>query len=188
MSPEGARLFFVSGLTFLVGIGGGALAMSSIHGGGEESVDPSKPPPPHCAPCPQCPACPPPVDCGDLGVIPPDNGGDDDEGGDDDAPPDPDRPGLPASALPLAMNAVKEAIKTCAIDETSLSGVVLLDLVATATAGGGFISEAVITQATGDMRGAAIAECVRLEAKRARFAWEQGEGELKFKMPVKVGH
>jgi hypothetical protein len=187
MSPEGARLFFVSGLTFLMGIGGGALAMSSIHGGGEAEVDPSKPPPPNCAPCPQCPTCPPPVDCGELGVVPPDQGGGEEDDGTELPPPDPDRPGLPASALPLAMKAVREAIATCAVDETSLSGVVLLDLIATATAGGGFISEAVIAQTTGDMRGAAIADCVRLEALRARFEWEGAEGELKFKMPVKVG-
>jgi len=186
MSPEGARLFFVSGLTFLIGIGGGALAMNSIHGGGESEVDPSKPRPPTCAPCPQCPTCPPPVDCGDLTVVPPD--GDDDDQGDDDAPPDPDRPGLPASALPLAMGAVREAIKICGVEDTSLSGVVLLDLTATATAGGGFISESTIARTTGDMSGAAVAECVRIEAKRARFAWDGVEGDLKFKLPVKVGH
>lgn len=188
MSPESARLFMVSGITFLTGIGGGAIAMNAIHGGGEPEVDPSKPRPANCAPCPQCPACPPPVDCGELGVVPP-GGGEEEVDDDVEVPPsETDKPGLPASALPLAMNAVRDAIKTCQLEATSLSGVVLLDLVATTTAGGGFISEATITQATGDMRGAPVAECVRIEAMRARFTWEGSEGELKFKMPVKVGY
>ena len=69
------------------------------------------------------------------------------------------------------MGAVREAIKICGVEDTSLSGVVLLDLTATATAGGGFISESTIARTTGDMSGAAVAECVRIEAKRARFAW-----------------
>ncbi len=187
MSPEAARLFFVSGLTFLIGIGGGAFAMSSLYGGGSVDVDPAKPRPPACAPCPQCPACPPPVDCGELGVVPPSNTDDDDDPGSEIFPTEPDRPGLPASALPLAMGAVKESIVSCFTDETSISGVVLLDLTASATAAGGFISEATITQATGDVRGTEIPECVRAAAERARFEWEGSEGQLKFKLPVKVG-
>lgn len=187
MSPEAARLFFVSGLALLVGGAGGAFAVRSLYGeetpevtlGAEAKAR-------NCAPCPQCPVCPPPVDCGELGVVPPEDAP---SGG----PPqeirltDSDRPGLPASALPLAMSAVKTSMADCFADETSLSGVVLLDLVATATAGGGFIQEATVTKATGDVEGTEIVECIRTSAESARFEWSGTEGSLEFKLPVRVG-
>lgn len=187
MSPEAARLFFVSGVTFLVGAAGGAFAVRSLYGEETPEVSPTAAErDPGCAPCPQCPTCPPPVDCGELGVIPPEDaptGGPPSEVG----LVEPDRSGLPASALPLAMGAVKTAVEGCFAEETGMSGVVLLDLVATATAGGGFIQEATVTKATGEVESAELVECIRTAAEGARFEWSGTEGSLEFKLPVRVG-
>ena len=85
------------------------------------------------------------------------------------------------------MGAVREQVKECMADETSMSGMVLLELTASTTGTTGSIAEAVITRATGEADGSEIADCIKNAAGRATFAWDGAEGELKFKLPVKVG-
>ena len=65
-------------------------------------------------------------------------------------------------------------------------GVFLLQLTATASAGGGYVSEAVVLKATGGLAGTEFEACVPEQALLARFEWEGAEGEVRFKLPVKV--
>lgn len=189
-----ARLFLASGLSLVIGAGGGAYAMSLLYGGPPEAqvrVDPSPDPvAPECPACPECPVCPPPPDCGELGVLP-----------EDDLPVEPvDGPraeppelpsaapssGLPVSAVQKATAAVREAVTPCleAPEAEAARGMVLLSLTVTATGGQGFIRDALVTQRTGDVAG--VEACIQSEARRAKFEWAGADGEQSMRLPIPV--
>lgn len=186
MSAEFTRLFLASGLCLLVGGVGGAYATRAVYGDPKTKVDPNPKRPPSCAPCPVCPACPPPPECG--GIIPPPSH----TTKPIDKPSEPlapAKPGLPFKALKLATDAVRGSIERCTTEDKvgELDGVILLNLTATATGGQGWISEALVTRATGSVADSDIATCVTDAAEEARFEWAESEGELRFKLPVKIG-
>lgn len=183
MSPEGAKLFFVAGLSLLVGGAAGAFTTRTLYGGPIESVDPSPDRAPACPKCRECPVCPPPVDCGELGVVPV---GDEPTGVVPDAVdvPEAARPGLPAAAVGLATTAVKDAVADCLNDVEGSGGHVLLSLTVTSTGGQGFIRNAEIAKTSGDV--SAQTDCIVSNARRAKFEFEP-EGELRFQLPLKVG-
>lgn len=185
MAPEVARTLFVAGFCLLVGAAGGSLATKALYGDGGGVVVPAPVARPECPVCKECPACPPPPDCGELGVVPttpPPPSGEGEEG-----PPPDQKPGLPASVIKPAGTAVETLIEPCltAKEAEGLSGTVVLDLTVTATGGQGFISEVLVTRRVGAVD--AIEPCLTGAAKRARFEWPTSEGELKFKLPVRVG-
>ncbi|MBK6684336.1 MAG: hypothetical protein IPG45_07670 [Deltaproteobacteria bacterium] len=185
MAPEVARTLFIAGFCLLVGAAGGSLATRALYGDGGGVVVPTPPTRPECPICKECPACPPPPDCGDLGVVPTETPPPTILG--EDGPTPEAKPGLPASVIKPAGTAVEVLIEPCltAKEAEGLSGTVVLDLTVTATGGQGFISEVLITRRVGAVE--SVEPCLSDAAKRARFEWSEGEGELKFKLPVKVG-
>jgi len=202
---QGTRLFVVSGLALVVGAAAGAYATQLVYGdSSQQTVDPSPAPIRECPACPACPACPPAPDCSDLSVIPsaPDDfvpdqpsDGDGTDGARDDseAPinPLPSRrpagPGLSARAIQQATAAVRVAVRPCLEAEgtEALSGMLLLDLTVTATGSEGFVTEALISQRSGDV--GQVDMCVQKEALGARFEHEGPEGEQRVKLPLQVG-
>lgn len=202
---QGTRLFVVSGLALVVGAAAGAYATQLVYGdSSQQTVDPSPAPIRECPACPACPACPPPPDCGDLSVIPstPDDlipsapmhgdGSEDPLGEDGNSiTPPPSRrpagPGLSARAIQQATAAVRVAVRPCleAENTQTLSGMLLLDLTVTATGSEGFVTEALISQRSGDV--GQVDVCVQKEALGARFEHEGPEGEQRVKLPLQVG-
>lgn len=185
MNPEAARLFFGCSICFLLGGAAGVFGIRTLYGDVDRVV-PETRKTLVCPPPPPCPACPPPVDCGEattLPIAPSPSPTTEREGLE---PARPALPGLPASVLPVAHEAVREAVRPC-LDaaSTDLPGVALLQLTVIATEGQGVISEVLVLRATGGAEAAAA--CLQEAAGRARFPWSGSDGRLTFKLPVSVG-
>lgn len=188
---EGTRLLMVSGFALLVGAAAGAYATQIVYGGASQApVVPSPSPIRECPACPSCPACPPPPDCSEVSLIPstPDPVPSDDPDLPDGPPPNrPAGPGLSARAIQQASAAVRLAVTPCLEAEgvDQLSGMLLLELTVTATGSEGFITEALISQRSGDTT--EVEACVQREALGAKFEHQGPEGEQRVKMPLQVG-
>ncbi len=179
-------MLVVSGLTFVLGGAAGIMLTRTIYGVEGGQVSPAPPPvvaacpPPSCAPCPVCQeptetaVVPPPItETATLaapGPKPLDLG--------------PAKAGLPAQAISLASGAVTGQLGPC-LNTPNANGTLVLELTVTATGGQGFIREVLIGRRTGNV--APVEDCVLVGAKRARFDWAGADGELKFKLPVRVG-
>ncbi|MEL6186088.1 MAG: hypothetical protein AAFU79_15795 [Myxococcota bacterium] len=185
MNPEAARLFFGCSICFLLGGAAGVFGVRTLYGEVDRVV-PETRKTLVCPPPPPCPACPPPVDCGDASVLPSSPTTDPDVEAEVLDPEAPALPGLPASVLPYAHEAVREVLEPCLAEAPpDFPGVALLQLTVTATGGEGFISEVIVLQATGGAE--AAASCLEEAARTARFPWAGGDGRLTFKLPVSVG-
>lgn len=177
-------LAFAAGL--LIGGAGGAYAMRLVYGDAPARVDVGAPQNELRLRCPECRACPPPVDCGELGlvpeavpstplspreVLPPESGG---------------LPGLPPLALKRASEAVRTAVAPCVAqaEELDAHGVLLLDITVTATGGQGFVR----TLEAGGRTGAPgpVEPCIIDRAWSARFAWDGDDGVQRLKLPIQV--
>lgn len=203
---EGTRLLAVSCLALVVGAAAGGYATQLIYGkSGQPQVDPSPEPVRECPTCPSCPACPPPPDCEEVSQIPsaPDileDSTDPDQAFDGDEPMDlenptppvvrrPDRPvrvGLSAKAVQQAGAAVRAAVGSCLQPEGSdAHGMLLLDLTVTATSGAGAVTDATVSQRSGET--ASVEDCVLREAAAAQFVHEGADGQQRIKLPLRVG-
>ncbi len=200
---EGTRLLVVSCLALVVGAAAGGYATRLIYGdSGQPPVDPSPEPVRECPTCPRCPACPPPPDCEEISQIPSDpdileDSTDPEVLGDPDAPDlqrarptrptAPVRPGLSARAVQQAGAAVRLAVAPCLDDEAvgESHGMLLLDLTVTATSGAGGVSDALISQRSGQTE--PVEACVLREAAAAQFVHEGADGQQRIKLPLRVG-
>ena len=194
MSSDAARLVLGCTISFVLGGAAGVYGLRTLYGD-IDPVDPARERTPECPSPPPCPACPPPVDCGLQGRLPPadapfetfEDESDTDSSDDPSWEEDASMAGLPASAVPLAHAAVKSEIETCfeLLEDPAPSGIALLQLTVTATGGVGFVTEALVTRATGGA--AELAGCLGEAARRARFVWKGPDGRLNFKLPLSVG-
>lgn len=198
------RLAATALLSLVVGAAGGAYATRLVYGDGTGAVDPSPEPRRTCPPCPDCPTCPEPPPCdtvsdlptspdpiepyGDLDVV------DTATDAPDDLPrrrlPDPDLPrgpGLSAGTIQQAFSAVRLAVGPCLIQasEEDRRGMVLLSLTVTATGTEGFVTDAVVSQSSGDV--ASLEECLRSHAEGARFPHRGSDGSQRLKVPLRIG-
>lgn len=155
-----------------------------------DRVDPAPARRLECPPPAPRPACPEPVPCEAGRRLPETPAEVDGPSGPDPvdlAPAETPRlPGLPASALKLAHEAVSAEIEGCVerlVDPAP--GVALLQLAVLATEGTGRIEEATVPRATGGARSSV--ECLLEAAQRAEFAWSGADGQLDFRLPVAVG-
>jgi hypothetical protein len=100
----------------------------------------------------------------------------------------PGRPGLPASAIKLASEALRRELGPCI--ETARAadghGSLVLDLVVTATSGIGHIRSAALASVSGALGG--LDGCAIEAAKRVQFAWTEDDGESKLRYPVTLGN
>ncbi len=186
MTPEAARLFFIASICFVLGGAAGVFATRTLYGDTDQQVSPAHTKQLQCPPPVPCPVCPPPPDCGETSLVP--------TGGEEIAvealpelqEPKNNVPGLPSSALKLANAAVLAEVEPCLSSTVAtLPGVALLDLVVTASAGVGKISEVSLSRATGGAQ--SLQTCLEEAAKAARFEWDGADGELQFKLPLRVG-
>lgn len=192
MSPHAARLFFGCSISFLLGGAAGVFGLRTLYGD-VDRVDPEPARRLECPPPPPCPACPAPVNCEEpFGQLPPES---EPEGGLEtvpeldtadvvDAPPP--LPGLPASVIPLAQRAVREAVAPCLDGLVEPEpGVALLQLTVTVEDEEGGIREALVTRATGGA--GSIVDCLAEAAREARFSRPGPDGQIEVRLPISVG-
>jgi hypothetical protein len=177
-------LALASGL--IVGVILGAYVTSSIYGSKEEKeaaiIGAVK--------CPQCPVCPAPT-------APLKEAREDEEEAPSGLPVKTStrpreievpsgRPGLPASAIRLASEALKRELQPCV--ETARAGgahgAVVLDLVITATSGLGHIRQASLANMEGALAG--FEGCAIDAAKKVQFEWHEDDGESRLRYPVQL--
>jgi hypothetical protein len=185
VTPETARLFFAAGVSLLAGGAIGAYATRAIYGDSPEDIEVVKPQTRICPPC-ECPTCPPPPDCGDINGVPTSTAPrailiPEDEEVDRDK-----KQGLPASAVQMASGKVRLELVPClATAPPEAHGTVLLDLTVTAADGQGFISEALLTERSGDaVSSGELERCLLEAAQRAKFEWSGEDGEAHVRLPV----
>lgn len=179
-------LSFAAGL--LIGGVGGAYGMRLVYGDAPARVEVATPKNEVRTRCPECPTCPPPVDCGELGVVPV---------GEPTAPITPTAqvedsfetsglPGLPPLALKRASEAVRTAVEPCVAqaDELGAHGVLLLDLTITATGGQGFMRAIDTSGRAGDP--SMLEPCIITRARSARFSWDGDDGIQRLKLPIQI--
>jgi hypothetical protein len=182
----GLRLALAVASGLIAGVVLGAFVTSSIYGTKEEKeaaiIGAVK--------CPPCPTCPAPS-------VPPKEAREDEEDAPGSLPMKTStrareielptgRPGLPASAIKLASEALRRALEPCI--ETARAGgahgAVVLDLVITATSGIGHIRQASMSNIEGAFGG--FEGCAIDAAKKVQFEWHEDDGESKLRYPVQL--
>jgi hypothetical protein len=104
----------------------------------------------------------------------------------EELPTAPQKPGLPASAIKLASEALKREIAPCieAAKTADGHGTFVLDLVVTATSGIGHIRSASLGSVSGSLAG--LDACALESARRVQFAWPEDDGESRLRYPVQL--
>lgn len=177
-------LSFAIGL--VVGAAGGAYGMRLVYGEAPSRVEVSAREGEIHPRCPECPACPPPVDCGELGVVPETTLQAPLDASEEAFPESGGLPGLPPLALQQASEVIRIAVAPCLAQADALDahGVLLLDLTITATGGQGFVRTLDATGRTGDP--GPLEPCITARAQAARFSWDGDDGSQRLKLPIRV--
>lgn len=90
--------------------------------------------------------------------------------------------GLPSSAVALAVKGFSREIEICR--GGAASGMLVLDLTITASAGIGRISS--MTEVSASGTGSASLPCLEAASRRVQFEWSSGEGKTKLRYPLSL--